>query len=107
MSEFNSESIKSYEVESELHPVCVACRCPNCNNGEMEAIPQDTAMALLGLQAAHSNMVPHKCKSCGIVLQLPRQYPYVKFLTDAEYAEFKKSKEDGDTDGADEVPVGS
>lgn len=106
MEEFNSKDLDRYEIMKEIHPVAVELKCPNCGNGTLEP-STDPQIQMMDVTTLDSRMISHICKSCGIVLRLPRQYPYVRFLTDSEYEEFKKSKKVGDTNGANEIPVGT
>lgn len=73
------------EVMFPLHPVGVKYVCDFCNEGEMQ-ISEDPNDSIVTLGTRP--MFKHKCTKCGNTLQLPRSYPYVKFMTDEEYNKF-------------------
>jgi hypothetical protein len=74
--------MNSHEEMFNLHPVGVRYICEFCNDGEMQVSEEEVNTALLGSTPL---LISHKCNKCGKTMQLPRSYPYVKFMTDDEY----------------------
>lgn len=80
---------KEHEEYFELKPIGVRYICEFCGKGEMEADPNESVV--IPLVTGAPIMRTHICNKCGKSMQLPKTYPYIEWVTAAEYDEFVKS----------------
>lgn len=89
--------INKHEEYFELHPVGVKYICEFCNEGEMQVNTDPVSAAYTSMP----QMYEHKCNKCGKTYLLPKSYPYVKFMTAAEYSEYMKHKNESEVSNND------
>ena len=65
-----------FEELFDVKPIGVKYRCEYC--GEGEQIYQSTRETVESL--LQTDMYQHKCDKCGMVLMLPKVYPYIEWI---------------------------
>lgn len=75
-----------HESVFELKPIGVNYTCELCGQGIMEAVTDEAiTIELFDNGSPQMRLRSHKCNSCGGVMQLPKTYPYIAWLTKDEY----------------------
>lgn len=74
-----------HEKLSKLIPIAVSYQCELCNDGIMEADPNDPIVMEM-TNPPRMQMRRHFCNKCNGMLMLPKTYPYVEWITPQEYS---------------------
>lgn len=62
-----------------LYPIGIMHKCTQCLDGEMRVFSKDGADPAVWNEELQRVMIIHKCTSCNIILQLPKNYPRVEW----------------------------
>lgn len=76
-----------HERVFELIPIGVNYVCEFCHEGNMIIDSTEVLVVELSDGGPHMQLRTHICDKCGKTLKLPKTYPYVEWVSKAEYAD--------------------
>lgn len=75
-------NLKNNEEAFKIVPIGIRYKCEVCSEGEMLYENNRDAITL-----EYPQLFNHKCNKCGMILRLPKIYPYIEWIPENEINE--------------------
>ena len=69
---------KEHEATFEIKPIGIKRICEHCGEGEMKRDPDEP------IRMSNPPLISHKCTKCGGTLLLPKEYPYIEWVSEGD-----------------------